>query len=73
MKLRILPEVFSSYSIIIKNGEIHLHFKKIGNLWEFERVKAKEPSKKFHDDMLRLEHKLRRELSDRIRIQSCPK
>ena len=74
------PKSFSSYSIIIKNGEIHLHFKKIGNLWEFETVKAKEilgllanPPRKFHDDMLRLEHKLRRELSDRIRIQSCPK
>ena len=74
------PKSFSSYSIIIKNGEIHLHFKNIGNLWEFETVKAKEilgllanPPRKFHDDMLRLEHKLRRELSDRIRIQSCPK
>ena len=74
------PKSFSSYSIIIKNGEIHLHFKKIGNLWEFETVKAKDilgllanPPRKFHDDMSRLEHKLRRELSNRIRIQSCPK
>lgn len=74
------PKSFSSYSIIIKNGEIHLHFKKAGNLWEFETVKAKEilgllanPPRKFHDDMFRLERKLRRELNDRIRIQSCPK
>ena len=74
------PKSFSSYSIIIKNGKIHLHFKKTGNLWEFETVKAKEilgllanPPRKFHDDMFKLEHKLRKELSDRIRIQSCPK
>ncbi len=74
------PKSFSSYSIIIKNGEIHLHFKKIGNLWEFERVKAKDilgllanPPRKFHDDMARLAIKFNRELNERIKIQSCPK
>lgn len=74
------PKSFSSYAIDARNGKINLYFKNRGNLWEFEKVEAKDvlgllanPPRKFHDDMFRLEHKLRRELSDRIRIQSCPK
>ena len=74
------PKSFSSYAIDVRNGKINLYFKNRGNLWEFEKVEAKDvlgllanPPRKFHDDMFKLERKLRRELSDRIRIQSCPK
>lgn len=75
-----LPKSFTSYAIDIMDGRISLYFKNRSNLWEFEKVEAKNilgilanSPRKFHDDMFKLEHKLHRELSERIRIQSCPK